>query len=262
MLLSNPFPGETIHPGPYRMGKRVDDVNTYRVGHPLAQRLLGQAQALTTQPAEVIFHYGKSRKNITILEPLVGRVGWLSCARITVSALETEDQLAFAGVTDDGAALDEAQCGRLFDLPGTQGARREILADIATVLDNAQARLRQELLDGMTARNGRWFDTEMDKLDRWAEDRRATLKAELEELDEALKETKKAARLAPNLPEKLERQREVRKLEAKRYDAWRSYDQASRDLDRQKDALLDEISQRLQQHTEQELLFTVRWAVV
>jgi hypothetical protein len=45
----------------------------------------------------------------------------------------------------------------------------------------------------------------MDKLDRWAEDRRAALKAELAELDEALKEMRKAARLAPNLPEKLVR---------------------------------------------------------
>ena len=37
---TNPFPGETIHPGPYRLGKNVEDANTYRVGHPLAQRVL------------------------------------------------------------------------------------------------------------------------------------------------------------------------------------------------------------------------------
>lgn len=34
-LTRNPFPGETIHPGPYRLGKHVEDANTYRVGHPL-----------------------------------------------------------------------------------------------------------------------------------------------------------------------------------------------------------------------------------
>ena len=39
------FPGETIHPGPYRLGKNVEDANTYRVGHPLAQRVLAQAMA-------------------------------------------------------------------------------------------------------------------------------------------------------------------------------------------------------------------------
>ena len=104
-----------------------------------------------------------------------------------------------------------------------------------------------------------WFDIEMDKLDHWAEDRRASLKAELDELDETIKETKKAARLAPNLPEKLERQRALRQLETKRNDAWQAFDEAAREIDRQKDALLDEISQRLQQKTEQATLFTIRW---
>ena len=244
------------------MGKHVEDANTYRVGHPLAQRLLARAKGLAVESAEVIFNYGESRKKIAILESLVGRGGWLSCARVTVSALETEDQLIFAGVTNDGVPLDDAQCRRLFDLPGTRGGHTNVPTDISALLSDAQARRRQELLDAMTARNGRWFDTEMDKLDRWAEDRRTTLQAELEELDEALKETKKAARLAPNLPEKLERQREVRKFETRRDEAWRAYDQASRDLDRQKDGLLDDVSRRLQQRTQEELLFTLHWQVV
>lgn len=67
------------------------------------------------------------------------------------------------------------------------------------------------------------------------------------------------SRLAPNLPEKLEKQRDLRKLETKRDEAWRNYDAASRELDRQKDTLLDEISKRLEQSTETESLFVIRW---
>src|SRR5262249_42017059 len=40
VLTRNPFPEETIHPGPYRSGKNVEDANLYRVGHPLAQRII------------------------------------------------------------------------------------------------------------------------------------------------------------------------------------------------------------------------------
>jgi hypothetical protein len=124
-----------------------------------------------------------------------------------------------------------------------------------------QADRQKALLEEMNARNARWFDIEMDKLDHWAEDRRTSLKVELEELDEAIKETRKAARLAPNLPEKLERQRELRKKETRRDEAWRSYDEASRELDRQKDSLLDEISQRLKQKAESNTIFTLRWTL-
>ena len=114
----------------------------------------------------------------------------------------------------------------------------------------------------MGTRNANWFDIEIEKLEHWAEDRRATLKAELDQLDESLKLARKSARTAPTLPEKLERQREVRKLEGRRDEAWRSFDQATRDLDKQKDALLDEIAKRLEQHIEEETLFTIRWRIV
>jgi len=262
MLERNPFPGETIHPGPYRMGKNVEDANTYRVGHPLARRVLEWGMALEVTPREVVFDYSRSNKNIAILEPLVKQSGWLCCSRFSVSALESEDYLIFTGTTETGEALDEAQCRRFFDLPGKERGSINVPDTIIMALEQATALCRKKLLDALAAKNGGWFETEMDKLDRWAEDRRAGLKTELEELDQEIKETKKAARLAPNLPEKLERQKELRKLETKRDEAWRSYDEASREIDRQKDALLDEVSRRLEQKTEQETLFTIRWKMV
>ena len=99
----------------------------------------------------------------------------------------------------------------------------------------------------------------MDKLDRWSEDRRTSLKVELDELDDAIREMRKAARLAPNLPEKLERQRELKRLGTKRDEAWRNYDIASQEIGKQKDELLDVISQRLQQSIEHKSLFVIRW---
>lgn len=262
MLERNPFPGETIHPGPYRMGKNVEDANTYRVGHPLALRVLERGKALTVKPGEVVFDYSRSNKNIAILDPLVNQSGWLCCSHFSVSALESEDHLIFTGITDTGETLDEAQCRRLFDIPGKEQSGTDVPDMIMSALGETTAVRRQELLDALAAKNGGWFETEMDKLDRWAEDRRAALKAELEEFDQEIKEMKKAARLAPNLPEKLERQKELRKLETKRDEAWHSYDQASREIDRQKDALLDEVSRRLEQKTEQETLFMLRWRLI
>jgi ERCC4-related helicase len=260
-LERNPFPGETIHPGPYRMGKNVEDANTYRVGHPLAQRLLAQAKALPVQPSEVLFRYPESGKHISILQPLKGKSGWLMCTHVTLTALETEDHLILAGVTDSGEVVDGAQYRRLFDLPGEEKGAVALPPNTKQTLEDMAARQMQEVLDAISTKNGTWFDTEMDKLDHWAEDRRASLKAELDELDETIKETKKAARLAPNLPEKLERQRALRQLESKRTEAWKTFDEASREIDRQKDALLDEISRRLEQKLEQEPLFTLRWTL-
>lgn len=65
------------------------------------------------------------------------------------------------------------------------------------------------------------------------------------------------ARLRMALPENLERQRELRKSETKHDTAWHNYDEDIRELDRQKDALRDEISHRLDQHTENRNLFII-----
>jgi ERCC4-related helicase len=261
MLHANPFPGETINRGPYRMAKGVEDANTYRIGHPLAQRVLTRARELGAEPAQVTFDYAGSGKSIAILEPLRGRSGWLACSHVRLSALESEDELLFAGVTDDGEAVNQAECRRLFDLPGAEAGRCPVPDAVAEKLGDLMTAQRQLRLAEMTARDGTWFDAEMDKLDRWAEDRRDGLKAELADMDEALKEAKKQARFAPTLPEKLELQRASRKLEEKRDEAWRAYDEASRDIDRQKDELLDEIGRRLEQSVEQTPLFAMRWAL-
>jgi len=259
VLHTNPFPGEPIHPGPYRLAKNVEDANTYRVGHPLAQRVLGLALDLSTPSAEIAFDYAGSGKRIAIIEPFVGQSGWLMCSRLTMEALEAEDHLVLVGFADDGRELDSSQCRRLFDLPGRIEKDAPPPETATARLGEVASRHRTLLLDEQTTRNGRWFDEEMDKLEHWAEDRRATLKGDLDRLDQELKDARKAARLAGTLPEKLERQRNVRNLETKRDEAWRAFDQASREIDRKKDALLDEIARRLEQSTDDVPLFTIRW---
>jgi superfamily II DNA or RNA helicase len=260
-LRDNPFPLEVIHPGPYRMGRDAAEVNTYRVGHPLAQHVLEHGRSSAVPLAEVEFSYTASGKNIAILAPLVGRSGWLACSRTTVSALETEDFIVLVGVHDDGTPLDASQCRRLFDLPGRVGAVADMPHSASDALGSIESVNREAILSELIARNGNWFDLEIDKLDRWAEDRQSSLRAALADLDDALKDAKRAARVAPTLPEKLDRQRAIRELEVKRDTAWRDYDDATKKIDRQKEDLLDEIGQRLEQAIENETLFSLRWSV-
>ena len=261
-LLRNPFAEEPsdsgpIYPGPYRMGKRVEDANTYRVGHPLAQRILEHCKALDTPPVEVRFDYSGSGKRIALLDGLVGRQGWLMCSQLTIRTFDTEDHLLFAATEENGAPLEAAACKRLFDLPAT--SHQPVLpmaeADLRTRLDAEQEAVTLQL----SATNGKWFDAEMEKLDRWADDQRKSLKAAVEELEESIRACKREARLAPNLPEKLQMQQRVRQQEGRHTEALLAYKEACATIDARKDSLLDETSQRLQQQAERQDLFLIRW---
>lgn len=260
-LLRNPFPDEPIHPGPYRLAREADDANVFRVGHPLAQRLVELARTAATPSAEVVFQYTGSGKNIAVLQPLVGTSGWLACARMTINALQAEDSVVFTAFSDLGELLDANQCRRLFDLPGSVTGSVDdatVTKDLATGLFDAERPIFEEL----NTRNGRWFDLEIEKLERWTGDRRDGLKGSLDDLDVRIKEAKKAARFAPSLPEKLRLQREVKTLESRRDEAWRAFDQASRELERDKEKLLDDIERRLTADIRREPLFTLRWRLI
>lgn len=259
VLEKNPFAGETIHPGPYRLGKRVEDANTYRIGHPLAQRILAQCKELACETKTVRFDYRNSGKRISAIDGLIGKFGWLLCGKVTLTAFEAEDYLLFGGVTEGGDEIDGIQCRRLFDITAQEDAPISCPPEIRRKCEDLITSEIQRIANNLSEKNSTWFDAEMDKLDRWAEDQRRSLKADLDDLDARIKETKKQARIAPNLPTKLDLQRQLRQIESKRNDAWRIYDEASRDVEKKKDGLLDDISQRLNQKTEREELFLIRW---
>ena len=95
-LHRNSFAGENIHPGPYRMGKNVNEVNTYRVGHPLAQRVLDQARKIETPTCELTFEYTDSGKHILHPRSFArGKQGWLICSQFTIRAHSKRKTLYF-----------------------------------------------------------------------------------------------------------------------------------------------------------------------
>jgi len=264
VLKQNPFPTETIHSGPYQMRKRKGDeldadepANRYRIGHPLAQRILAKCCQLDTPISEVRFDLSGSGKKIAALAGLSGRAGWLQCTRLSVAGLDEEDTFLFAGLSDDGRLLESEQCRRLFDLSGKAGERL-LLQPPAQLISEIENRCREHAAI-VEQRNAGAFDKEMEKLDRWGDDQRVSLKIALADLDESIRASKKEARQAPSLPEKLALEKNRRLLESKRDEAWRAYDEAARAVDDKKDELLDDIAARLKQSESLHELFTIRW---
>jgi hypothetical protein len=69
-------------------------------------------------------------------------------------------------------------------------------------------------------------------------------------------------RLAANLPDKLAIQKKLRELDSKRDIAWKAYDADAKQIEKQKDELLDTVEERLKQTIEEKTIFTIRWSVV
>lgn len=249
--------------GAFLDGSNQGDANLYRLGHPLAQRVVEECKRLAFADSEVEFRYSGSGKRISILEPLVGKSGYLRVSLFSVAAFEAEDHVLLAGICDDRKPLDSEQCRRLFSLAAeSTGRDAEPDNEVFTVLKDFLSVQQNSILQHLGSRNVAFFDAELDKLDRWGEDKRNSLRVTLKELDDQIRSAKKEARLAPNLPEKLRLEREKRQLDARRDEAWKEYEEAAKGIETQKDGLMDQIEKRMRQTTAEEVLFTIRWRLI
>lgn len=222
MLRENPFPHEKINSGPYRIGKNIEDANIYRVGHPLAQRIIDKCKSLSLPHQALKFLYSSTPKKISILEPFVNKEGWLSIINLTIDSFETEDQILFCGVSDDGTALDAEVCQRLFSLPADTGAISNLFSQaearglpdiVREQLDQIAHKQEIEIIQANAEHNAGFFDTEMGKLDKWAEDVKSSLEIELKELDKEIKFRKTEAKKILSLEEKVDAQRTIKEME-------------------------------------------------
>jgi len=246
--------------GRYVMRNPAEGDQHYHAEHSLARHLIDGAKNKTLPGAELTFDLSGSGKNISILRELQGKRGVLGIKLCTLTALEAEDYLLFAGMTDTGESLDTEQVRRLFDLLSTVRELKE--APSAASLEFALTAQRQAVLADIAARNTSFFDAEMDKLDRWAEERKKHLELQIEEMDRAIREAKAEARKTAPLEAKVTLQRKVKTLENGRSEMRKRLFESQDNVDVQKDTLLNEIEGRMRQQVEEEELFVVRWRLL
>jgi len=262
-LNRNPFPNGKIHSGPYRIGKHIDDANIYRIGHPLAQNIIEACKDNKLEKFELIFDYTNSGIKITSLEKFIGKSGYMIGNVLSITTFEEEEIIQLFAVTDEQTILDKQLCERFFSLPANiVEQQHEAPATLTKLLSDAIALQQTNSIDEVGQRNANYFETELDKLDNWGEDRRNSLKVVLKELDQQIKEVKKQARLAPNLPDKLKLEKERKKLEAERDTAWKEYDGAAKEIEQNKDQLIDKVEKRLKQNLKDEQLFNFKWSLI
>jgi adenine-specific DNA-methyltransferase len=261
-----PLGCEPVPTGSYQLsvgGAPRDGRHVYRPGHPLAEFLIGRAASRRLEPAKIIFDYSTHRQTgkISLVEELLGKSGYLLLTRVSVRALEREDHLVFGGRTDSGKQLESEVFEKLFNVDGRLIGSAQIPDEVSQKLDEQIGLSRTALLARVAERNSRFFEEEIEKLERWAEDLKDGLEQELKELDTEIKGLKKQAKLQVELESKLELHRKAKELEVERSRKRRTLFDAQDEIDRKKESLISEVEGRLQQRVETEPLFAIRWEV-
>jgi hypothetical protein len=247
--------------GRYELPRQSNETHFYRLADDLAQYLIGQAKTRPLETCELEFSYTGYGHKITVLENLRGQSGWLRLCRFTVSALtQTEDHLLFAALTDESETLDAGTARDFFKLPAKvlEATLEEVPKELQVFIDQQRSTKQQEINE----RNAVFFEQEAERLDAWAEDLKVGLERELKDIDRQIKEARRAATSALTLEEKLAGQKQIKTLEATRNQKRRTLFDAQDKIDAERGQLIGELEGKLQQHSELNEVFTIRWRVV
>lgn len=272
-LVTNPFPEENIHSGPYLIlkpeeGKKKTDIiipedtNVYRVGHKLAQRILSECKNIPTSTREIEFDYSNTLTKITLLEEYIGKSGWLRAEHLTINSFEKEDYMLIACITDQNQIIEPETSKRLFSLNATEKQSIQTSQDIDDKLNAQLSDYKTDVLDVNAERSRNFFDVEMDKLDQWADDMKISLEKEIKDLDAEIKLRKAEAKKMLNLESKVSAQRAIKEMEKKRNDKRQQLYKAQDEIDEKKEKLLTDIEKLLKQKIQQKEVFTIKWKII
>ena len=234
--------------------------HAYRLNHPLGEWSLDTAKASSTPIAELVFDYAGHETKLSVIADLVGQSGWLRLDKLTVSALDTVESLLFSAITDDGKALDQEVCEKLFSVQ-TQKAQSTANAEPPVLLANNQQRRIEASLAQFIEDNQRLFNAEREKLERWADDKLLASEEALKDTKAKIAQIKRDARKAPSLEEQSELQNQLRDLERQQRRQRQQIFDVEDEIMAKRDELIEALQERLTQTTETEHLFTIRWQV-
>lgn len=224
--------------------------------------LIEQAKQQPLPAAKLTFSYQPEQGQWVDVKNLIGQQGLLKVVKVIVNAsAQRREHLLLAAIDQNGNPIHFETVERLLQLPlnGTPGTitpfdDQQLEGQVTEQLAAFKAQIEQD--------NELYYSEAVDKLERWAEDKRVALDIRIKQLDQEIKEARKAARNLSSLQEKMTAKKQLKLLERERDNVMLSYHQEKKKIEQEEDRLLEEIEERLATETRMEVLFSTHWQLV
>lgn len=261
--LFDPPPFAQVPLGQYTLDKKNTTApHRYRLGHPLAQAIIGQVKTDDTPPVSITFNLSGHDTAISALEPFQGAHGWLKLTNLTVASFDTTDHLIFSAETDEGVPLSVEQCRRMLTLLPTEWREIPIGGLDTDHINPIHVARTQEVLLDLKQKDNTWFITETAKLHKWSEDRIYAAEKNLRDTKAKIKELNRLSTTETDTETLLEIQRKIKDLKTKQRKQRLEIFEVEDEIEAQRDQMIAEIEARIQREVTEEPLFVIRWSII
>lgn len=235
----------------------------FRLGDgSLADQLIEQAKSRATTDAQLTFDYNTYAGNLADVARLCGQSGWMRLSRLTLhTPARTWDELICAAFNDSGEMINSSTAERMMHVPARVTNIPLEAPPISALVDISETR-QAELVGIAQQRLGEFLDEEEDRLDAWRNDARVAYDQQIKDVTKEANEKNKLARATNNLAAKLELQREAKALKRKVDELQHQLYTRLKEIDNEREQMLDAIAEKLNLTPQVEHLFTIRWSLV
>jgi superfamily II DNA or RNA helicase len=227
----------------------------------LADRLVAQARDRDLPPAALHFDYSAYDGNMADVERLRGRSGWMRLARLVLNTpAKVYDELVYAAFTEDGTPLHPETAERMLHVPA-QVTEAGLTGLPEAELQQVQDARQTEIVGQAQQMLATFLNEEEDRLDAWRDDAKVSFDQQIRALNKEAGDKKKLARATLGLEEKVSLQREAKALQRQVDDLQHQLYTRLREIDEERERMLDEIAEQLNLTPEMKPLFTIRWSL-
>lgn len=161
----------------------------------------------------------------------------------------------------DGASLHPEVCEKLFDC--NAAVKTVNLSGQKETQLTTDARIHADAtLTAAMERNNAFYKEECERLFRWADDLTLSAEKELKDTKSQLREQNRQLRLATSQQDRLAVELKIKELSKKQREQRQRIFDVEDEIAVKRDTLIDQLKKWLEQKTNHEHLFTIRWKVV
>ena len=248
-----------IEEGTYSLDKKREDAIHYRLGHRLAQNLIEKGRKLDTPLAKISFNYSASNLNYAELDQLKSKKGILKVVNLAMhSNAEDLDLIVFAGATDKNEVLKDEICQFLLTLPSTLDGYINTINQ--NKIEKYYALQKQKHLDFVKQTDTNLLKNEIQKFEKWANDRITGSEQELKDVKKKIQELERGTRQEGiNADDLLEIQKKIRALDRKKSKLRREIFDVEDEILAERDDMIEEAEGKLNRTTTEQDIFTIEW---
>ncbi len=251
------------------------NAHTYRLNSSLGEEVINRAKQRELSLTKLIFDLTHNKYKISVLDDYKGKRGFLKATKVSINSYDTEEHVIITALTSDYKVNGEAREGslgykllneeiatKLLSLEAALNTKVNIDTNDTEKLEYEYLKQKDIILQVNETTNQTHFINQSDKLEKWSEDKLASIQKELKDTKAKIKELNRQARVSENIDEQTDIQLQIQAQEKKRRKIQREIFDIEDEIIEERDGLIKKLKKAKEQTVTTNELFTIQWEII